>query len=100
MLPYREIWVILKEIIVESPWFNGNMKVKGFNEELFLELVKQIDDYYLNTYDCPPQIDDLIWDIPGVDFSYRYKTASSIQQKLDRLDMTKPLHKVANDEKE
>jgi ppGpp synthetase/RelA/SpoT-type nucleotidyltranferase len=97
MLPYEEIWAILKQITLNSPWFNGNKKVRGFDEELFLELVQQIDDYYISTYNYPPQIDDLVWDIPGIDFTYRYKAASSIQLKLNRLTMTKPLHKVAND---
>jgi hypothetical protein len=97
MLPYEEIWKILNNLLTKSSRTNWNKKVSGSDKEVSFDLTEQIDDYYMNTLNSLPQINDLVWDIPGADFSYRYKTACSLQYKLEGLDRTKTLYKVAND---
>jgi hypothetical protein len=97
VLPYDEIWVIINDIVNKSPWFPGGKKVTSYEDDLFQDIVEMMDQFYLDTFDSPPKIDDLVWDKEGIDFSYRYKEASSVKLKLERLTMTKKLHKVAND---
>lgn len=97
MLPHGEIWAIISNIIEKSPWFPGSKKVTGYEETMFHEITEMMEQFYLDTFDEPAKIDELVWDVDGVDLSYRYKEASSIKLKLERLNMTKKLYKVAND---
>jgi hypothetical protein len=97
MLPYEEMWKILNNLLTKSSRVSRNKKVSGYDDEAFFDLTRQMDDYYLDTFNSLPQMDDLVADIPGADFTYRYKTTCTQQHKLDGLDLTKTLYNVAND---
>ncbi|MED1489178.1 MULTISPECIES: hypothetical protein [Bacillus] len=97
MLPYKELWALIGEIISESPWFPGSKRVKGFDEEIFQKLLELTEDFYLKTFEVPAKMVEMLGGLPGVDFTYRYKDAPSIKLKFERLNMEKKLFKVAND---
>ncbi|MEC2304043.1 MULTISPECIES: RelA/SpoT domain-containing protein [Heyndrickxia] len=97
MLPFGEMWVKIKEIFEQSPLFSGNIRVYGFNEEVYQQLVKDSDDFKMSTLPMSQEIINMFSEIPGVDLTYRCKEASSIKIKLERLTLKKKLFKVAND---
>ncbi len=97
MLPYEEIWKILNNLLNNSSMLMGDKNNSRYEEDVFRHLIDETDDYYMNAFNLLSQIDDLVWEIPGADFSYRYKSVCSQQQKFAGLEMTKTLYKVAND---
>lgn len=97
MLPYQEIWEEIHKIILASPAIATGRKYSEYDQELFDELTHKSFEYYINTVDFAGKIDDLTKNIESIDFTYRYKSESSIKLKLDRLNMTKQLYKIMND---
>ncbi|MBM7572726.1 hypothetical protein [Aquibacillus albus] len=99
MIPFEKLWSDIENFYkIHGVNFSLGKKHREYDDELFRTIIEEKDKMIVETLDDIVKLEEDVNKLnQNVDFSYRFKTETSIKNKLMNQTQVRQLYKVCND---